>query len=105
MESEDIMFYAAIALFVIVIVSYYFDSKSNESFDDEEEVEVEEEVKDEKKEVTFEEEQEEIDIEPEPVSNQVLPSISEDSYAPVGIESMLEEEKPRKRSGRKSQKS
>jgi len=115
MESEDIMFYAAIGLFVLVVLSYLYDQGSKEEEFDDDDMddikETEDEEEDKKVTISKEEaqivnEQEEIDLEPEPVSNQVLPAIAEDEYAPIDTPStLLNDDKPiRKRGGRKSQK-
>ena len=115
MESEDIMFYAAIGLFVLVVLSYLYDQGSKEEeFDDDDMDDIKEtEDKEEDKKVTISKEEaqiineeEEIDMEPEPVSNQVLPAILEEEYAPVDIPgTLLNDDKPvRKRGGKKSQK-
>jgi len=111
MDSENIMFYVAVTLLVLIIISYLLDqfSKNDEEFDDEEDNIQELKGDDNKevveKEVTFEDEDEVIDLEPEPVSNQVLPAINEEEYAPVELQSsLLTDEKPKKRGGKKSQK-
>ena len=117
MESEDIMFYVAISFLAFVIISYLYDQYfgDKESFDDDDDMDDIKEIeeKDEDKKITISEdesqvinEEQEVDMEPEPVSTQVLPAIAEEEYAPVNMPgSLLSDEKPKKRRcGKKSQK-